>query len=321
MKTREAIHKLFDQLEQAQQNLDAQEQRREHAQEELRQQKSAARAAEEKITDRAKITRTRAQLLDYTKELREQVKRAKADLGASTPDQTINDLRAILTQSQERETQLRIAAEQIARLAPLAERARVIRSRVRLSDQVGQIQNALCALETADPALMTAYEQLEHIQAQIAERERARAAIAEKARWLGDHLPGGRAKEWADLALEDIRKLSAALGRSQSRLSTQVEEAREKANDLKTKVAAREKKLKPAQQDVAEWRAQAESQQVSLANEAEETREWAAALEQRGYGELNPTSDEALTAFAKQMRAKRAALEWFSQNVTPSPRG
>jgi chromosome segregation ATPase len=312
MKTRQAIQKQLERLAQLRKDLDVQQQRYQDAQENLRKQENNVRAAQAQLAACEKIAWNRDQLNAYRNQLTMQIQRVKEHLSGSAPNDKVSELESECAHLEERENQLRDVAEQIQRLASLAERARAVRQLIRLNDQIKQAQGALDALEQADPPLMQAYSQLEQIEEQVAERQRQRNAVTDKARELGNILPGGKPDEWAKLALQDIRKLSAALGRSQNRLNAQVDELCARVRRLSDQVKAREKKLAATQQEVAQVRNEVEGLRKTLENQEEEISEWAAELERLGYGELDPASDDALNAFLKHIRAKQTALEWFS---------
>jgi chromosome segregation ATPase len=305
MKTRQTIQKQLERLAQLRKDLDVQQQRYQDAQENLRKQENNVRAAQAQLAAGEKIAWNRDQLNDYRDQLTMQIQRVKEHLSGSAPNDKVSELESECAHLEERENQLRNVAEQIQRLASLAERARAVRQLIRLNDQIEQAQGA-------DPPLMQAYSQLEQIEEQVAERQQQRNAVADKARELGNILPGGKPDEWAKLALQDIRKLSAALGRSQNRLNAQVDELCARVRRLSDQVKAREKKLVVAQQEVARIRTEVEGLRKTLENQEEEISEWAAELERLGYGELDPASDDALNAFLKHIRAKQTALEWFS---------
>jgi DNA repair exonuclease SbcCD ATPase subunit len=305
MKTRQTIQKQLERLAQLRKDLDVQQQRYQDAQENLRKQENNVRAAQAQLAACEKIAWNRDQLNAYRNQLTMQIQRVKEHLSGSAPNDKVSELESECAHLEERENQLRNVAEQIQRLASLAERARAVRQLIRLNDQIEQAQGA-------DPPLMQAYSQLEQVEEQVAERQRQRNAVTDKARELGNILPGGKPDEWAKLALQDIRKLSAALGRSQNRLNAQVDELCARVRRLSDQVKAREKKLAATQQEVAQVRNEVEGLRKTLENQEEEISEWAAELERLGYGELDPASDDALNAFLKHIRAKQTALEWFS---------
>ncbi len=326
MKNREALAKLLDQIAQAQQRVDAAQQNLKADRESLRAQKGSLATSEAKTTWREGLSWESSQLIARRDQLSEQVRQGKTILGKDSPEQKLRELQSRLAQEQERETQLRRFTEQVECLEQARERARAVQKVIRLKDEIQRVQDAIRAIERVDPKLMQMYQAFVQTQAQLADRQKQRDAVAGKTRWLCEKLSAGKPERWAELALEDPRKLSAAIGRAKNRVSVEMQNERDEEMRFEKRAATREEKLKSTREEIARLQAQDSIFELSFQNEMSEIADWSAALDRcrcavpdcSQCSAPDPSLDQALDKFLKNIAAKRAALEWFGSGALPS---